>query len=220
MMPMLILASSSPRRQQLLSLLGVAYETRSAAIDERVQPGEAPQDYVSRLSLLKSRAVNPPSGESWIILAADTAVVAENQILGKPADRTQAAAMLRKLRSRTRSVYTALSLRDTRSGTLLTDLCETEVTMRSYHEAEIEEYVASGDPLDKAGAYAIQHTGFNPVEQITGCYTNVVGLPLCHLVDLLDKVAIRHQEYPVRRCRTSKGYDCKMIEKIQEFGSP
>ena len=218
--PMLILASSSPRRQQLLTFLGVEFKVLTAEIDERVRPGETPKEYVSRLALSKSQAIKSSSAAGWVILAADTAVVDENQILGKPIDSLQAANMLRKLRARTHYVFTSLSVRDTLTEEVITDLCVTEVGMRSYHESEIRDYVASGDPLDKAGAYAIQNTGFNPVQKISGCYTNVVGLPLCHLTELLIKMKIDFQDHTTRGCRTSHGYSCQLADKIQEFSSP
>lgn len=214
---MLILASSSPRRQQLLTFLGVKFQVLTAEIDERVLPGETPKEYVSRLAISKSQAINPSSAGRCVILAADTAVVDENQILGKPVDSLQAASMLRKLRARTHYVFTSLAVRDTMTEEVITDLCITEVRMRSYHESEIRDYVASGDPLDKAGAYAIQNSGFNPVQKISGCYTNVVGLPLCHLTELLKQMKINFQEHTTRGCRTSHGYSCQLVEKIQEF---
>jgi len=218
--PMLILASSSPRRQQLLTFLGVEFQVLTVEIDERIRPGETPKEYVSRLALSKSQAIKSSSAAGRVILAADTAVVYENQILGKPVDFLQAANMLRKLRARTHYVFTSLSLRDTMTEEVITDLCVTEVGMRSYHESEIRDYVASGDPLDKAGAYAIQNTGFNPVQKISGCYTNVVGLPLCHLTELLKQMKINFEEDTTRGCRTSHGYSCQLADKIQEFSSP
>ena len=214
---MLILASSSPRRQQLLTFLGVEFQVLTAEIDERVRPGETPKEYVSRLALSKSQAIKSSSAAGWVILAADTAVVDENQILGKPIDSLQAASMLRRLRARTHYVFTSLAVRNTMTEEVITDLCVTEVGMRSYHESEIRDYVASGDPLDKAGAYAIQNTGFNPVQKISGCYTNVVGLPLCHLTELLKQMGIKYQEQTTIGCRTSHGYSCQLVEKIQEF---
>jgi len=217
---MLILGSSSPRRQQLLTFLGVKFQVVTAEIDERLLPGETPKEYVLRLALSKSKAIIPPSTGRWFILAADTAVVDENQILGKPVDSIQAINMLRKLRARTHYVITGLSVRDTMTEEVIADLCITEVRMRSYHESEIKDYVASGDPLDKAGAYAIQHSGFNPVQEISGCYTNVVGLPLCHLTELLKQLEIDHREHATRGCRTPLGYSCRLVEKIREFSSP
>lgn len=216
---MLILASSSPRRQQLLSILGVKYQVLTAEIDERLRAGETPEDYVSRLALSKSRAINPLSTDRWIILAADTAVVDEDKILRKPRDANQARNMLRKLRARSHNVLTCISVRDTFTDEVITDLCITEVFMRSYHDSEIRDYVDSGDPLDKAGAYAIQNAGFNPVQKISGCYTNVVGLPLCHLTELLKHMKINHKESVTLGCRTSLGYSCRLVGQIQGFNS-
>jgi MAF protein len=217
---MLILGSSSPRRQQLLTFLGVKFQVVTAEIDERLLPGETPKEYVLRLALSKSKAIIPPSAGRWFILAADTAVVDENQILGKPVDSIQAINMLRKLRARTHYVITGLSVRDTMTEEVIADLCLTEVRMRSYHESEIKDYVASGDSLDKAGAYAIQHSGFNPVQEISGCYTNVVGLPLCHLTELLKQLEIDHREHATHGCRTPLGYSCRLVDKIRESSSP
>jgi MAF protein len=216
---MLVLASSSPRRVQLLSLLGVEYQVLTAEIDERLRAGETPEEYVSRLAVSKSKAINPLSTERSVILAADTAVVDENHILGKPVDANQAINMLRKLRARTHYVFTCLSVRDKSTEEVITDLCVTEVSMRSYNESEIKDYVDSGDPLDKAGAYAIQNAGFNPVQEISGCYTNVVGLPLCHLTELLKQKKIKHQEFTTVGCRSSHGYNCRLIEQVQELNS-
>ncbi len=216
---MLVLASSSPRRVQLLSILGVDYQVCTAEIDEDLRAGETPAEYVSRLAVSKSRAINPLSKDRSIILAADTAIVDEDQILGKPVDANQALIMLRRLNARTHYVLTCLAVRDTTTEEVITDLCVTEVSMRSYHESEIRAYVESGDPLDKAGAYAIQNAGFNPVQEISGCYTNVVGLPLCHLTELLKKKNIKHHEDITAGCRSSHGYNCRLIEQTQELTS-
>jgi len=202
---MLILASNSPRRKQLLSLGGWDFQVKAADVDERLQPGESPQAYVLRLAVAKAQAVAvqiaglEPAGDfvgasQRVVLAADTAVVLEQHgrmhILGKPQHSAEAQSMLRRLRGRTHQVFTglaALCLEQglTSSPALATDLCATAVTMRSYSDTEMQEYIASGDPFDKAGAYAIQHTGFNPVERLEGCFANVAGLPVCRLENLL-----------------------------------
>jgi MAF protein len=217
---MLILASSSPRRQHLLSILGVGFQVLTAEIDEQVQPGETPEDYVLRLALNKSRSISPSSTSRQVVIAADTAVVDGNQILGKPVNKQEAVTMLRKLRARSHHVLTGLVVRDLNSKIVIKDLCVTEVRMRSYSEPEIEAYVASGDPLDKAGAYAIQNSGFNPVQEISGCYTNVVGLPLCHLAELLKEMEINFRESATYGCRTPQGYSCQLADKIQGLSSP
>ena len=214
---MLILASSSPRRQLLLRFLGINFQVFPAEVDESIQVEENPQDYVIRLAEKKSLSILPPPSNRSIVIAADTAVVDGNQILGKPSNPHQASNMLQKLRGRGHYVYTGLAVRDTANNNVLTDLCVTEVNMRAYHDSEIDQYVATGDPLDKAGAYAIQNNSFNPVQKITGCYTNVVGLPLCHLMELLGKMGVKISEDITRGCRTPHGYNCRLADKIQEF---
>ena len=214
---MLILASSSPRRQLLLRFLGINFQVFPAEVDESIQVEENPQDYVIRLAEKKSLSILPPPSNRSIVIAADTAVVDGNLILGKPSNPHQASNMLQKLRGRGHYVYTGLAVRDTANNNVLSDLCVTEVNMRAYHDSEIDQYVATGDPLDKAGAYAIQNNSFNPVQKITGCYTNVVGLPLCHLMELLGKMEVKISEDITRGCRTPHGYNCRLADKIQEF---
>ncbi len=163
-----------------------------ADVDESLLPGELPQVYVRRLAEMKARAVLSRVEQSpreallqrFVVIAADTAVVDGTDILGKPEDAAEAEAMLRSLRGRIHQVYTGLAALAV-GGRLLNDICVSEVVMRDYSDAEMMAYIASGDPLDKAGAYAIQHAGFRPVERLQGCYANVMGLPLCHLVRLL-----------------------------------
>jgi MAF protein len=211
---MLILASGSPRRHGLLSLFGVHFRVHSTEIDERVVSGESPQDYVLRLAISKSLSINPLSAERLVVIAADTAVLDGDQILGKPGSQQQAIQMLSKLRDRTHTVLSGLAVRDTKNDEILTDLCSTQVQMRDYEETEIREYVAGGDPMDKAGAYAIQNSGFAPVAQITGCYANVVGLPLCHLARLFNRLGVPYQEEAVRGCWSDQTYSCRLVEKI------
>lgn len=186
---MLVLASNSPRRKQLLALTGWEFTVLPAQVDESVLPGELPPAYVSRLAETKARAVFSIPGVDLrrpgvVVIAADTAVVDGTNILGKPQDTQEAEAMLRSLRGRTHQVYTGLAALNV-GGRFLSDMCVSEVVMREYSDAEMLDYIASGDPLDKAGAYAIQHVGFRPVERLQGCYANVMGLPVCHLVRLL-----------------------------------
>jgi MAF protein len=214
---MLILASSSPRRQRMLQLLWIGFQVDPAEIDESVQTGENPKDYVLRLARNKSLSIVPPSPNRAVIIAADTAVVDGNEILGKPASRQQARIMLQQLRGRSHYVYSGLCVRDTSNENIQSELCVTEVQMRDYQDEEVDKYVATGDPLDKAGAYAIQNYRFNPVRNINGCYTNVAGLPLCHLIELLGKMGVNISEEITRGCRTPDGYNCQLAEKIQEF---
>lgn len=192
--PQLLLASNSPRRRQLLNLAGYSFVPFPVDIDETPFPGELPADYVLRLAHSKAataalRHANASTlslakGAGLPILAADTTVADGDAILGKPSGPEEAVSMLRRLRGREHRVFTALALVPP-GGEPLTAVCTTGVFMRPYGEDEIAAYVSGGDPLDKAGAYAIQHPGFHPVERLDGCYANVVGLPLCLLEQLL-----------------------------------
>ena len=177
-----ILASNSPRRRQLLALTDLEFSTRPADVDETPLDDEPADEYVKRLAAEKARvvavqvALDPLVIDSdSLVIAADTTVVDGNQILGKPVDNQDAAHMLWQLRGCSHQVYTAIAV--LMNGELLVECCCTDVPMRNYSDAEIQTYIESGDPLDKAGAYAIQHPGFHPVENLQGCYANVVGLP-------------------------------------------
>ncbi|MBL8162508.1 MAG: septum formation protein Maf [Anaerolineae bacterium] len=190
-----ILASSSPRRRELLASLGITFTIIKPDIDETQQPGEAPLDYVARLSQQKAAHVATRLHSDAAILAADTVVIlgadtlgiaGTGDILGKPTDADDARAMLRRLRGRVHQVCTAVTLHPLNpTAAPRTRITRTDVTMRGYSDAEIDAYIATGDPFDKAGSYAIQHSIFRPVARIDGCYTNVVGLPLCTLKTLL-----------------------------------
>ncbi len=190
-MALLRLASNSPRRRQLLSLTGIPFSVHPVDIDERCLSGEAPSDYVLRLAKEKARAALRDTGSGAIVLTADTTVADGNQILGKPAGPDDARGILVSLRGRAHMVYTAIGIADATSREIVTDLCGTQVWMRDYTDAEIETYVASGDPFDKAGAYAIQHAAFHPVERIEGCYACVMGLPVCHVVRALGRFGLQ-----------------------------
>ena len=172
-----ILASSSPRRRELLASLGIPFTIEKPDIDESQHHGEPPLDYVRRLSQQKAAHVAARVGAGGYILAADTVVILDEVILGKPADTEEARHMLRLLCNRGHRVCTALTLIAPGAAPHTALTC-TEVHMRPYSADEIEAYIASGDPFDKAGGYAIQHPEFAPVERIDGSYTNVVGLPL------------------------------------------
>lgn len=195
----LILASSSPRRRELLATLGVTFTIIKPDIDERQHADEAPLAYVERLSREKAQAATQSASTSAAILAADTVVilaadtigVAENGvILGKPTDADDAQAMLRALRGRDHLVCTAFTLYEPAQQRTITQVVSTRVTMRDYSDAEIAAYVATGDPFDKAGSYAIQHEAFHPVAHITGSYENVVGLPIAEVRAALIALAV------------------------------
>lgn len=211
---MLILASGSPRRKELLSLLGVNFHVQPAEVDESILEHENPGQYVLRLAQSKVLTIQPNLPAPWIVMAADTTVVDGEQIIGKPENDLEAANMLRNLSGRSHQVYTGIAALDSETELLTSDLCVTEVHMRRYSEVEITDYVASGDPLDKAGAYAIQNQNFNPVQWISGCYANVVGLPLCHLSDMLAKYQVHIPKGITEGCRSSQGYDCRLKDSI------
>ncbi|MHB9034105.1 MAG: Maf family protein [Anaerolineae bacterium] len=208
----LVLASGSPRRRELLSLLGVSYELKITDLVENLEGSETPQAMVQRLSA--SKALGSAPGTNGIIIGADTTVALDGQVLGKPLDASDAAMMLRTLRNRTHSVYTGLTVLNTAAKTISTDLAETQVSMRNYRDREIEEYVASGDPLDKAGSYAVQHGIFNPVEGFDGCYTNIVGLPLCHLYRVLHTLNYAVPVHPLQCCPWALKNGCAWASAI------
>lgn len=201
----MILASSSPRRRELLASLEITFSIYKPDIDETQRHAEAPLNYVRRLASEKAFAGGvgrllggdlpnlPEVGE--IVLAADTIVIAPDgqTILGKPANPEEAVETLRLLRGKTHTVCTAVHLewfnrRMSRNVQMedAHEVVQTRVTMRNYSDAEIAAYIATGDPFDKAGGYAIQHAGFRPVAAIEGCYNNVVGLPLCAVKRCLE----------------------------------
>ena len=209
----LILASNSPRRRQLLALGGWKFGISVADIDESQLSAESPGDYVLRLARTKAHKSAENAGCKSVVIAADTTVV-DDEILGKPVDADDAVQMLKHLRGHTHQVYTGLALLRVSDGLALTDLSVTDVPMREYSDEEIEAYVQTGDPLDKAGAYAIQHPGFLPVDNLTGCFASVMGLPLCRLTHLLEQFDIFLQANVGIRCQNELGYDCPVSEAI------
>src|SRR5574340_528589 len=212
--PSFLLASNSPRRRQMISWTGWTLTACPADLDESPLPGESPADYVSRLAVDKARAVASQAGDGQIILAADTIVADGADLLGKPSSPADARRMLINLRGRTHQGYTALALLDPASGRLETDLCVTQVPMRAYTDQEIDNYVAGGDPLDKAGAYAIQHTGFHPVEHFSGCQASVMGLPLCHLVRTARLFGIEPASDVPGVCQLNLHYNCPISAAV------
>jgi MAF protein len=210
---MLVLASNSPRRRQLMALGGWTFTLIPAEVDESPLAGEHPKEYVLRLAESKARAAAAAAPLDALVIAADTTVVDGGEILGKPADAQQAEAMLRRLRGRSHQVFTALAVLHS-DGRLLTDWCCTEVPMRQYSDEEMLAYIATGDPLDKAGAYAIQHDGFRPVERLWGCFANVMGLPLCHLARTLGKMGMAQETDVPQACQAALQYDCPVYTQV------
>lgn len=185
-----ILASASPRRRELLALIGIAHEVRPADIDESVMPDEAPVPHAERLARAKAHAV-AESNPHAVVIAADTIVVVDGDILGKPRDAAHAAAMLTRLAGREHTVVTAIAVaRDAKTESAVERV---QVTFRTLTHAEIAAYIATGEPLDKAGAYGIQGFGATIVERVDGDYFSVMGLGLRRLVELLGRVGVEYQ---------------------------
>ena len=210
----LVLASNSPRRQQLLALGGWMFTVLVADVDESQYPGEAPGNYVQRVAEMKARKSAERSDSANMVIAADTAVVDGGKILGKPVDEGDAVRILERLRGHTHQVYTGLALLRVSDGYTITDVSITDVPMRDYGDEEIGAYVQTGDPLDKAGAYAIQHPRFHPVENMEGCFASVMGLPLCRLTYLLQQFDIVPESSVGIRCQTELQYDCPVSSAI------
>jgi len=187
--PLIYLASRSPRRRELLRQIGVSHRTIDIEVDEGVRPGESPSDYVLRVSQDKAVAGLEAcrAAERLPVLAADTCVVADGRMLGKPADREEGLWMLRRLSGATHRVYTAVALDD---GRLATRLSVSEVSFRPLSEPEMAAYWASGEPADKAGGYAVQGRAAQFIRELRGSYSGVMGLPLFETAELLRGAGI------------------------------
>jgi septum formation protein len=189
--PSLLLASASPRRRQILQLLGLPFTVATLQVDEDAaqQRFQGPSDELAQwLARHKAAAaLKLPEANGRLVITADTTVLLNGQILGKPRDEAHARALLLSLRGRWHHVVTGIAVSNKLDGKhrIQAASCITPLLMRAYSKAEIDAYVASADPMDKAGAYGIQNPAFQPTARIDGCYLNVVGLPLCVLVELL-----------------------------------
>lgn len=181
----LILASQSPRRKELLGLFHIPFVIRVADIDEAMDPGKDPAREVARVSRAKAEAV--PRGDADVVIAADTVVVLEGRVLGKPKDEAHAVKMLTDLSGRDHQVMTGVTV--LRGGQVLTHTEITDIHFRPLSRREIENYVATGEPMDKAGAYGIQGGAALFAEKMHGDYYNVMGLPVCTLWKLLQQIA-------------------------------
>ena len=185
--PALILASGSPRRRELLTELGLDFEVRPSNAPEEQLAGESPEEMVRRLSYDKAMVVAGQLEEGFVI-GADSTVVLNRRAIGKPEDEEDARRMLRELRGTEHQVTTGLTVVNVATGQALTDHLTAEIVMRDFTDAEMETSIASGTPMDKAGAYAVQDEVFRPATMREGCYTNVVGLPLCRLAEMLTEL--------------------------------
>lgn len=189
--PELVLASASPRRQELLRQIGLTFRVCPADIDEAaLAAGPDPAAVAAATAQAKAEAVAAANNREAVVLGADTVVALGRELFGKPADAAEAVSMLRRLAGQTHTVYTGVCLVQAATGKRAVAAEATRVTMRTLTDKEIRAYVASGEPLDKAGAYGIQGLGAVLVERIEGCYFNVVGLPLPRLCRMLEDFSI------------------------------
>jgi len=226
---MLVLASNSPRRRELLSFTGLQFRVMTVEINESVLPSESPSSYVSRLSKEKaqtvSKKINNGVDSNTLIIAADTAVVdtlnqndpsnqSSYEILGKPTDTEDAERILRRLRNRSHQVLTALTILSPKTGKSHTEVIDSQVMLRNFSDKEMHSYIASGDPFDKAGAYAIQDPIFKPVIHFHGCFANVMGLPICHLSRILAQFDLCPAIFIHQACQQNLNYDCKIYAKV------
>ncbi len=185
----LILASNSPRRKTFLKDVGLEFIIKVDEIDETIDLGESADEFVTRMARQKGEKISEQYKEHWII-SADTIVVGQNGALGKPEDEKHAVSMLMSLAGKTHSVKTAFCLSNWNADVSYCEVVETEVTFTDFSEDFVHSYVATGEPMDKAGAYGIQNLGGMFVKKINGSYSNVVGLPMAELVNALQKFKV------------------------------
>lgn len=212
----LVLASSSPRRHRLIQLVKMPYRIQAADVDESSVDHSDPAMNVAQTASLKSAYVSKRSGLNKVIIGADTTVALDGRMLNKPANELEAKEMLMALRGRTHQVHTGISLVDNATGRSVVDVCTVDVPMRRYDAFEVDAYISTGDPLDKAGAYAIQHPDFQPVEGLSGCFAAVVGLPLCHLVRSLRHLGTTVDADVPAACQKHHDYQCDVFESIHD----
>ncbi len=192
--PRVILASQSPRRRELLALIGITHEVHPANVDESVHPDEAPVPHCERLARDKAHALAVQHPDA-VVIGSDTIVVIDGDILGKPRDRADAIAMVTRLSGRTHTVFTAVAV--AHGGVTLSGVESVSVTFRTLDAAQIVAYVETGEPMDKAGAYGIQGFGAINVERIDGDYFAVMGLPLGRLIELLRDLGFSYAFGPI-----------------------
>jgi septum formation protein len=188
--PHVILASASPRRRELLTLVGIAHEVKPANVDESLFAGETPVGHSERLARSKAHTIAEREPNA-VVIAADTIVVVDGEILGKPRDRADAVAMLTRLSGRSHAVFTAVAV--ARGGKTESAVEEVQVTFRPLTPGEINAYVGTGEPMDKAGAYGIQGYGATIVERVDGDYFSVMGLGVRRMVELLARIGVGYR---------------------------
>jgi MAF protein len=197
----------------MITWLGWSFRAAASNINEAALPQEKPLELVQRLAWTKAQAQIEAAQTGDLVLAADTIVVRDETILGKPADAQHAFEILKSLRGRQHQVVTAIAVRQV-GGELFRDICVSNVEMRDYTDEEIEAYVASGDPLDKAGAYAIQNPDFHPAVNFCGCFASVMGLPLCYLERTLRKFPAYQKTDMAAICQKNLKYKCPITERV------
>ena len=212
--PKFLLASASPRRRELVHWTGWEVRAHAIDLDESRKEGEHPYDYVHRLAQEKAHAAVPFINKGELILASDTIVALDEDIFGKPQDAQDARDILVHLRDKTHYVDTAVAILDPASGRCEVDVCVAPVKMRAYSDEELDAYIASGDPFDKAGAYAIQHRGFHPVEDFRSCFASVMGLPLCHVIKLATRFDLPLAQNTPTNCQVNLSYVCPVYRDI------
>lgn len=204
----------SPRRKEILKWGGWEFIVVPADINESILGNENPEGYVLRLAEKKALQVSSQQSNDKIIIAADTIVVDDNMILGKPKGNAEAEKILKQLRGKYHLVKTAIAIVTDGGKKMVSEIVTTNVPMRSYTDIEINDYITTGDPFDKAGGYAIQNNDFKPVNELNGCFANVVGLPLCHLTRQLKSMGILTEENVALQCQQAFSYDCDIAHLI------
>ncbi|MGA2525720.1 MAG: Maf family protein [Smithellaceae bacterium] len=184
-----ILASASPRRQELLRSVGLKFKTIPGHVNEDYIKGESPQQHVRRLAQEKAQLIARKYPRTWV-LGADTIVVIDGLILGKPKNKTQAKEMLKKLSGREHKVFTGFTVMQVASKISHSDVVQSAVKFKKISAAELDWYIACAEPYDKAGGYAVQGKGAYFIKSIRGSYTNVIGLPLCEVLETLKKLEV------------------------------
>jgi len=196
-MTLLVLASSSPRRKEILERAGLSFKVRPSNIDESFLKGESISQYLNRITKLKAHSVKLQEKEK-IVLSADTIVTLGDDIIGKPKDSKDAFNTLQRLSGRTHSVFTAYNIINFDSGKEKKKICKTDVTFHSLSKEEISTYIDTEEPFGKAGSYAIQGVGCTLVEKICGCYYNVVGLPISSVMKDLIEISESFEWIPIK----------------------
>lgn len=193
-------------------MFGLPFTTSPSNTNEKKLDLETPEQYVIRMAYEKGRSKQLAADE--FALSADTIVELDGEVIGKPTDEADAKTILKKMRGKTHLVHTAISLHNGETDEIVREICHTKVTMRNYSDEEIQSYLNQNNYLDKAGAYAIQNATFHPVEQIEGCYSNVMGLPLCSLFRLFQQAGFRLDIKIAERCQGYNDITCDVYPQI------